>query len=693
MNPIQLRHVRKNLLDDFGELIDLSDMTRRGERDREQMLLSRALAAQTVRHLAGLDPGAAVSAVIDGYDDQGIDAIAVSEESSRMWLVQAKWSDAGTAGLSLDSAVKFAQGVDLVARGSFERFNAKVQAMADRISGALEDFQIRITLVIALFGEERLSKPVQEALDDLLEKLNADQEMFDLQVLSRSDFVHMVRSATTPKIDVDLTLESWGRLADPYDSYFGTASVIDIAAWFAGHGGRLFGQNIRGGLGGTQVNLTITQTLTETPDHFWYFNNGITVLCDSVKRSARNAGTVGGPVQLRLHGASVVNGAQTVTSIERSLRTAPGKVGAGKVWVRVISLEDCPPGFASDVTRATNTQNRVEPQDYAALDSEQERLREEFAIELSKHYVIKRGETPPEADNGCTVAEAAVALACAHRDPVMTTRIKQDRDRLWERETYSSLFGPRLSAQRVWQVVLLRREVRKALYSLQSRHEGRAEQILAQGDLLVSHLVAQQIQPDFRLDSENHDAEIESLSNLVEATADWLLHHVDAQFGTSSYPIPMFKNAERCRMLAEKVLADIGEGHPVPALPPSYRPLPDDGGLRKATAVSVLVDARRIPDGTMLEFRGQTANERRNLGPWLAADPRRGRATWANHRLQPLLWEADGRRYAPSTLVKKMLEDAPGRAPKAVQGTSRWFVVGEGSLVELADSVRRSQDA
>jgi hypothetical protein len=107
----------------------------------------------------------------------------------------------------------------------------------------------------------------------------------------------------------------------------------------------------------------------------------------------------------------------------------------------------------------------------------------------------------------------------------------------------------------------------------------------------------------------------------------------------------------------------------------------------KSRAVHILVDAQRIADGTTLEFRAATGPERRALTPWLAEDPRRGQATWTNHRGTPLVWAADGKRYSPTGLVMHMLRQVGAKA-KAVQGTSRWFVPGEGSLTVLADEVR-----
>ncbi len=93
---------------------------------------------------------------------------------------------------------------------------------------------------------------------------------------------------------------------------------------------------------------------------FWYFNNGITVLCQKVAKTAlgatsKKAGT------FAFEGVSIVNGAQTVGGIGRAADDHPQEVGDARVTIRFISLENCPADFAEEVTRGTNTQNRVGP--------------------------------------------------------------------------------------------------------------------------------------------------------------------------------------------------------------------------------------------------------------------------------------------------------------------------------------------
>jgi hypothetical protein len=72
----QIRHVRDALKSEYEGLIDVSDVTH-GENPEGQWL-SRALAAKAVQHLSGCTAEEAAATVIDGRDDYGVDAVAIS---------------------------------------------------------------------------------------------------------------------------------------------------------------------------------------------------------------------------------------------------------------------------------------------------------------------------------------------------------------------------------------------------------------------------------------------------------------------------------------------------------------------------------------------------------------------------------------------------------------------------------------
>ena len=130
-----------------------------------QAFRSRALAALALCDQAGCETIQAAFGVIDGQDDQGIDAIAVNETSARMWVVQAKWSDKGKAGLDLNATLKLKRGIDLILNQEYGRFNLRFQQLADQIDRTIAMAGVKVTVVIALLGQPELATEIKEELD------------------------------------------------------------------------------------------------------------------------------------------------------------------------------------------------------------------------------------------------------------------------------------------------------------------------------------------------------------------------------------------------------------------------------------------------------------------------------------------------------------------------------------------------
>ncbi|MER7460930.1 AIPR family protein [Micromonospora sp. NPDC126480] len=700
MNPIQVRHIREAIIEKFERLIDMSDWANAAEDRRRPIFRSRALTALAVQVETGCTDEEAAAAVIDGGQDQGIDAVAISapEKAPRLWLVQTKWAESGNASLKQDEALQFIRGMQKILNSEYEIFNNKFQAIAPDVDRVLGIRGVQITLVVALLGNTKLHDDVMSVLQEECDKLNFAKPMVDLRVLGLKHFYQAILGdAAQPQIDLDARLEGWNIQKEPYEAYYGSMAVADIASWYDEHGRALFSKNIRDSLDLTDVNVSIVDTLRNNPEKFWYFNNGITVLCDSVAKTPRFVPSPGGPGDFKIVGASVVNGAQTVAAIHRALRQGSETPNPGQVLVRLISLENCPEGFGEQVTQKTNTQNKVETRDFRALEHGQHRLREDFARALRKKYVIKRGEQRPEPDEGCSIDEAAIALACAHKSPEYAARAKREEELLWEDRTYHAIFGTHPNAYRVWRCVLVLRAVRSELEALGRTLTGRKAAVTLYGDLLIAHIVFQKLGLDLsKAEDTAADPDwkhaIEQIPELTKTAFLWLARAIDKQFGPSSYVIATCKSSERSRTVVRDVLAQMA--NPDAVAPEMPRPYRSTTSGRRMNAVSVLFDSGFIPDGTLLEFRGVNRTERAALAPWVVEDPKRGLAAWsAGNRRAPLRWLADNQYYSPTGLVTRMLELATGSAPRAVQGTARWYWPGKGSLVELAERARQEDEA
>lgn len=126
-------------------------------------------------------------------------------------------------------------------------------------------------------------------------------------------------------------------------------------------------------------------------------------------------------------------------------------------------------------------------------------IRDEFSHALNKEYVYKKDAVAPAPAAGSTMQEAAVALACAHPGVSLVARVAADPSHLWRpapEGAYTRLFGGRPGVHQIWQSVLLLRQVRTVLAYAATGEPPRVRDLVAHGDLLISHLVFQSIGPD-----------------------------------------------------------------------------------------------------------------------------------------------------------------------------------------------------
>ena len=140
----------------------------------------------------------------------------------------------------------------------------------------------------------------------------------------------------------------------------------------------------------------------------------------------------------------MVNGAQTVGAIA-SVYSANNEIAAdAKLLVTIIEVGTATDGIGVKITGARNTQNAVRDVYFAALDPNQERLRQECMVSgVVYHY-------RPSADRGqddITIEQAAIALACFSGDTNIVVTAKSSSGQLYDKDKpyYKALFTENLS--------------------------------------------------------------------------------------------------------------------------------------------------------------------------------------------------------------------------------------------------------
>ncbi|MGQ4517119.1 AIPR family protein [Streptomyces sp. DW26H14] len=672
-------------------MIDDSDIAHFHGDNYEQRFLSRALAALAVRRVAKCSVVEAARFVTDGIADQGLDAIAPLPESGHALLVQAKWSDKGTATFDVGAAKAMVDGLNRIENELYDQFNQRAGALALEARPFIVNE--RTTLVIALMGTAEPSPPAREVLDNALDEFNKHGARMSVEVLYAADFHDQIHADLRPEpICLDVRLDDWYQQKGPLEAYQGTVSAESVAEWYETYGTGLFEQNLRAPLGPTLTNAEIGLTLTSDPTRFWHLNNGITMICDSLTAKNDSAKSPQSrPTTLIVSGASIVNGAQTVRAIARAMHDDGEAAANATLSIKVINTHE-DREFGVQVSQAANRQNAIEQRDHIALEPVHQAIKANLRAELRKQYVIKRGEPVAAPETGCSLDELALALACLNPDAEHAARAASSMENLWEqgpKGSHTVLFKREPSPQKVWRSVLTLRAARSAVYKLGGGQNTREAATIEHGSFLITHLLFQHLgatsidDPDFDWDSEV----LEKIPALVPDLVRRLTHQIVTRYAPRPQIRTAFQTVETCRELAKQALADLVDGVTVPEPPVKERK------PRRPNTVPLLVDRRVIKDGAPLRYVGLNEPEREAMEKWLAQDERRRQATWVNHRTKSILWAYDEQQYSPSGLVSKMWADADwGDRPVANQGTARWFQAEGLSLWDLAQRIHNEED-
>jgi hypothetical protein len=497
MSIIHINQIRTHITNLFENKIDISDIGSSGDQ-KINFFLTRALAAYSIHYLAQVPEITASLAVTDGSKDNGIDAIHYDERDKRLYIVQSKWIHNGKGEPSKGEIDKFISGITDLFNLRFDRFNEKINQKKDVILRALNDPHVRYSIVIVHTGVNRLADPSFQDLMDLRNELNDASEVVDVTILSQSELhTSLTIGLSGEPIDIEITIMSWGQVQEPYSAFYGQVNAKQIADWWSRYHTRLLSKNLRSILGDTEVNVEIRDTLKTQPHHFWYFNNGITIVAQSVKKTMAHGASkdVG---SFHCKDISVVNGAQTVGTIGRYGESSLTGTEDVLVPIRIISLENSPLNFGILVTRTNNRQNRIDSRDFVSLDPEQSRLRTEFAIEGINYHVV-RSESFQPTEKSFDVVESTTALACASGKGHLVVQLKREIGKLWEdisTSPYKELFNPSISWLYIWRCIRIQRKIDAILEALRKKETHECEEsILIHGNRLISSLVFSSLDP------------------------------------------------------------------------------------------------------------------------------------------------------------------------------------------------------
>ena len=540
MSKILASRVKTHIESSVKDIIYIDDC-----KNDEEKILSRGLVAICLSALSGLPYKDIAKYITDGGNDHGIDGCFYDANKNKLFLVQSKWSAGGAKTIGTGDVLKFIQGVYRVLDLDWNSFNARFTAISTEITAGISK-DPEIVLVTTYSSDNPISPDCKDLFEKFLEDNNTDAQ----EVVSYSTFplTQIIRALKNAKLggraDVDLSLLEWGENKEPYYAIYGKISCADLAEWHKEHGDLLFSENIRYTLNNSEINDKISNSLRTNPAWFWYMNNGITAICDELKRKPVGLGEQRESSLWHVSNVKIVNGAQTTSAISEAYKVSPKAVRNGYVQIKVISLAKAPLDIASQITTATNTQNRVEPRDFLALDALQDGLAEAFK-KIGVQYCYRRGEVISDRAKGLDVQEFAISLATCSSNMGDVVMAKRNVGSLTDPSGhYQKLFSNSLQVAEAWDKHIAWRKAQEITSSLAASTNDRARQVAIHGNRFIESIL------------------VRRFNSAITADNAWKVHQnlmsaIDKHY-PEAYLAVLFKNAKKCEALAKQiVLAEI----------------------------------------------------------------------------------------------------------------------------------------
>jgi len=475
--PLEIQQIQAFLKTTFnGAIIGIG----KNPADIEKNFLSKAVAAYFLMVRAGASKAEAVAASIDGGNDHGIDSVYISP-TGIFWLVQSKYIHEGKGEPLLGDASKFKDGVKDFAAGKFDRFNAALNAKLPAVHSGMKN-AYTIHFALAYTGTSLNDDRIQlfSDIEDALNTVQPGRAKFVRYGLYDLHASLMAKRAETT-IEAEIELRNYGLIERPARAFYGVMRIRDLAALYQEYDHALVRENIRRYRGSSSVNAEITKTLHEVPEHFVYFNNGVTLLCEKITAvgamdTERKVG------RFRLEGVSIINGAQTAGTVAQE-PLAHYDAHPADVLVTCIQSLGHGADFGDRVTEYRNNQNAVRTQDFIALDDNQENWRRTLKASGVTYIYKPSAQDPHAAERVFTAQEAANYLACASKDGKTWAEslhmVMTHSEALWDQKRntqgaevdavedsiYGRLFLSSMTARRLWRTTQIGRIVREVVES------------------------------------------------------------------------------------------------------------------------------------------------------------------------------------------------------------------------------------
>lgn len=326
-----------------------------------------------------LDPTTINEHIIDGNDDRGIDAYYLDEETHTLNLFQFKLPESGNFKKEIDAnAISKIYGtIKNLFSGNItitSKSNPGIKDLSEVVnhSTIYKTNVIFVSYNIGIKSEDNIT-----LIKDSEKSINEDID-FNHKIIDREKIINIFdRSRRNHSLDLKFKYQNiqpsnsinFGN-GSPISSWVGMISAKNLINGIDNNLSTIFDENIRLYENGSKVNIGIKETASrqETSKMFYFYNNGVTIICDEAQNSPGNN-------EINLSGVSIVNGAQTVNSLAE-LNSEGSLQENVNILIRIIQIKDYEQ--RAKITEYLNSQTAIKESYFIANHSLVRKLQEDL---------------------------------------------------------------------------------------------------------------------------------------------------------------------------------------------------------------------------------------------------------------------------------------------------------------------------
>lgn len=355
----------------------------------EKIAEEEAFVLFTLREVLGLEESIYDEAIdAGGPKDCGIDAFWVNDDEKAVYLLQCKYYNNNNE-VNENEVDNFLNSVQYLLAPPAD-LQRRCKKYIQEKSQDYKEYVERLYDTRLIFATSSNYKPAARKKAEIFNAQHKDVQIELLDAKEIIERINNLKRRDKPNLTFNLQDNYFEHKSKNIPYVVCSVFADDLAGAYKAHKGNILEQNLRYGLKGGPINKQLAATLqdSEQRKNFWYYNNGITIICDDYKITGDS---------IFIQNAQIVNGAQTTKAIyEASVSLGFDPLHELSVLARIIKTNKNE-NLIEQIRDFNNKQNPTKPRDFISHRKEQKKLQSEFES-LQYFYEIKRGEKHEETN-------------------------------------------------------------------------------------------------------------------------------------------------------------------------------------------------------------------------------------------------------------------------------------------------------